>query len=140
MRNKYLYIVAGIILLTGIGVVFAMMMATEEQASIITPEEDEVEIITPTEEEPETEIITPTPIEEPSTATPIPPTPTTKCYVGGCSSQICSSNPDIASTCEFKPEYACYREATCEVQPGGACGWTPSAELSACLANPPEEM
>ncbi|MES2470799.1 MAG: hypothetical protein V4526_01030 [Patescibacteria group bacterium] len=55
------------------------------------------------------------------------------CYVGGCSSQICSDNPDIASTCEFREEYACYRTAKCERQSSGSCGWTPTAELNSCL-------
>jgi hypothetical protein len=31
--------------------------------------------------------------------------------------------------------YACYRDAACERQPDGACGWTPTAELGACLAS-----
>ena len=44
---------------------------------------------------------------------------------------------DMMSTCEFKQEYACYGSAACERQPDGTCGWTQSAELTACLANPP---
>lgn len=59
-----------------------------------------------------------------------------RCYVGGCSSEICSDTPDQASPCIYKPEFACYRKATCERQADGACGWTQTAELSACLANP----
>ena len=58
------------------------------------------------------------------------------CITTGCLGQICGDQ-QMASTCEYKPEYACYKSVgTCEVQPGGKCGWTPSAELSACLANP----
>ncbi len=57
------------------------------------------------------------------------------CYVGGCSSQICSDIPNVISTCEWKPEYACYHEATCERQADGACGWTETPELKACLGN-----
>ena len=56
------------------------------------------------------------------------------CFVGGCSSQICSDQEGLISTCEFKPEYACYQQATCERQASGACGWTQTAELQACLA------
>ncbi len=37
------------------------------------------------------------------------------------------------STCEFKPEYACYKSATCERQKSGSCGWTPTAELTKCI-------
>jgi len=55
------------------------------------------------------------------------------CYVGGCSSQICSDDPDVITTCEFREEYACYRTATCERQATGQCGWTPTDELNQCL-------
>src|SRR3989344_7366167 len=46
------------------------------------------------------------------------------CYVGGCSSQICSEDKDAVSTCEYKEEYACYKAAKCERQTSGQCGWT----------------
>lgn len=62
----------------------------------------------------------------------------TACVKTGCSGQVCADH-DVFTTCEFRPEYACYREATCERQADGNCGWTESAELSACLANPPQE-
>ena len=57
------------------------------------------------------------------------------CYIGGCSSQLCSDSPDLASTCEYREEYACYREAVCERQQNGQCGWTQTSELNACLYN-----
>ena len=60
------------------------------------------------------------------------------CYVGGCSSHVCSDNPDVVTTCEWRPEYACYREATCERQTSGECGWTMTPALQACLVNPEE--
>jgi eight-cysteine-cluster-containing protein len=63
------------------------------------------------------------------------------CVVTGCSGQICaeaSEAGDIITTCEFRPEYACYRNATCERQNSGQCGWTQDAALTACLANPTE--
>jgi eight-cysteine-cluster-containing protein len=62
------------------------------------------------------------------------------CAVAGCSGQLCVSEeeaPTIVTTCEFREEYACYREAACEPQPNGKCGWTPTSELQQCLANPP---
>lgn len=62
-----------------------------------------------------------------------PVDPTKQCYVGGCSGQVCSDRPDVITTCEWKEEYACYRTATCERQPDGNCGWTPTSELNACL-------
>lgn len=68
---------------------------------------------------------------------PAPITPSKTCYVGGCSAQLCTDNPDIASTCEYRDTYACYQTAACEVQATGECGWTPTDELKACLANPP---
>lgn len=57
------------------------------------------------------------------------------CFVGGCSSQICSDQEGVISTCEFRPEYACYQQASCERQADGECGWTQTAALNACLAN-----
>ena len=63
-----------------------------------------------------------------------PEKPLGACYVGGCSAQICSDQPDAVSTCEYRPEYACYKTATCERQRTGKCGWTETVELKACLA------
>ncbi|GMV13547.1 MAG: hypothetical protein HS104_27650 [Polyangiaceae bacterium] len=58
------------------------------------------------------------------------------CFTSGCSGQICSDT-DVMSTCEWKPEYACYKQyGKCELQAGGKCGWTKTDELAACLANP----
>ncbi len=58
-----------------------------------------------------------------------------RCYVGGCSSQICSDQEGMASTCEYREEYACYQTATCERQASGQCGWTETPALKACLQN-----
>ncbi|HWH07316.1 MAG TPA: hypothetical protein VNU47_02210 [Candidatus Paceibacterota bacterium] len=55
------------------------------------------------------------------------------CYVGGCSSELCSDRPDIVSNCLYKPEFACYRTARCEVQASGECGWTMTDALRMCL-------
>lgn len=57
------------------------------------------------------------------------------CYVGGCSGQLCSDRQDVASTCEWREEYACYQQAQCERQADGQCGWTQTNELMQCLAN-----
>jgi len=64
------------------------------------------------------------------------------CAVAGCSGQLCISAEEAAagggvSTCEFRAEYACYREASCEPQADGKCGWTETDDLKRCLANPP---
>jgi hypothetical protein len=54
------------------------------------------------------------------------------CIRTGCSSQVCSDK-NVITTCEWRPEYACYQKAVCERQSNGTCGFTPSAELNACL-------
>jgi hypothetical protein len=55
------------------------------------------------------------------------------CIRTGCSSQVCSDHA-VVTTCEFRPEYACYQKATCERQADGNCGFTKTAELAECLA------
>jgi hypothetical protein len=54
------------------------------------------------------------------------------CIKTGCSSQICADH-NVISTCEFRPEYACYQKATCARQSDGNCGFTKTPELTACL-------
>lgn len=56
-----------------------------------------------------------------------------KCYIGGCSSQICSDKEGAISTCEYKKEYACYKNSQCTRQLNGQCGWTQTIELQTCL-------
>lgn len=58
---------------------------------------------------------------------------TGRCYVGGCGGQLCTDKPDIVSTCEFRAEYACYKQAVCERQISGACGWTETPGYKMCL-------
>lgn len=55
-----------------------------------------------------------------------------RCIVTGCSGQICSDE-EVFTTCEYLPEYDCYRSALCERQADGKCGWTMSDELVSCL-------
>lgn len=65
---------------------------------------------------------------------PEPPPPEEKpCFKGGCSGHVCTDNPDLVTTCEWKEEYACYQKAICERQPDGACGFRPTDELKSCL-------
>lgn len=64
------------------------------------------------------------------------------CAVAGCSGQLCVSADeagDIITTCEYRAEYACFKEASCEPQADGQCGWTMNQELQQCLVNPPVE-
>ena len=55
------------------------------------------------------------------------------CMKTGCSRTICSDH-NVISTCEWRPEYACYQKATCERQADGNCGFTRTRELTSCLA------
>lgn len=58
------------------------------------------------------------------------------CQRGGCSGELCVPAGDPSfSICLWQPEYACYQSAVCERQADGACGFTPTAELNACLAS-----
>lgn len=63
-----------------------------------------------------------------------PPGASDGCVIGGCSSQLCGDRgDDLVSTCEWRPEYACYRSATCARQADGKCGWTMTPALQECL-------
>jgi len=64
-----------------------------------------------------------------------PAVPLAPCVPAGCSRQECSDNPALLTTCIWKPEYVCYRDATCERQDDGACGWTETPALDACIAD-----
>jgi len=57
-----------------------------------------------------------------------------ECKPSGCSAQVCADE-EVITTCEFKPEYLCYKTAKCERQADGKCGWTKTPELGACLEN-----
>ncbi|HJL14243.1 MAG TPA: Kazal-type serine protease inhibitor family protein [Sandaracinaceae bacterium LLY-WYZ-13_1] len=59
------------------------------------------------------------------------------CVRGGCNGELCAEPGEqgMVSVCVRRPEHACYDAATCERQPDGTCGWTPTDELRACLQN-----
>ena len=60
------------------------------------------------------------------------------CRIGGCSAQLCgeaSDEDELVSDCMYRPQYACYKQARCEKQQNGVCGWTESNELRSCLMN-----
>ena len=63
-----------------------------------------------------------------------PEPPPAPCFVGGCSGQVCSERKGVITTCEWRAQYACYKQASCERQDDGKCGWTATAELTSCLA------
>jgi len=104
---------------------------TGSEVQIIDEESPEVESNNETKEETDA-ISPPTPVIPPVIVAPTPVAPKT-CYVGGCSGQICSENPDVISTCEWRESYACYQTATCELQQTGECGWTETPALNSCL-------
>lgn len=54
------------------------------------------------------------------------------CRRTGCSGEVCAEEERM-TTCEWKAEYACYREARCERQPDGRCGWSRDDALARCL-------
>jgi hypothetical protein len=81
----------------------------------------------------------PAPPAEPAPVEQTPAEPAAGgCVPQGCSNTVCApEGAGVVTTCIWKDEFACYKTATCERQPSGDCGWTESAELTACLANPP---
>lgn len=60
-----------------------------------------------------------------------------ECKRSGCSGQICLdiNAEDVITDCALRPEYVCYQQASCELQPNGQCGFTPTDELQQCLAD-----
>lgn len=54
------------------------------------------------------------------------------CVVDGCSGQVCRSkgSPPQYTTCEWRPEYACYTSDGCVCQ-AGQCAWT--QEIQQCV-------
>lgn len=59
-------------------------------------------------------------------------TATLTCKPTGCSKELCSDK-EMTSICIYKPEFDCYRQATCGAQANGQCGWTETPALKACL-------
>lgn len=57
------------------------------------------------------------------------------CQRGGCSGQVCSNAPGAISTCDFRPEYACYAGTSCEAQGDGYCAWTQTPAFLQCIAD-----
>lgn len=58
------------------------------------------------------------------------------CITGGCSGTICQSKSEepMMSTCEYKPEYACYKQINCGCI-GGKCKWDETEEFKECVGN-----
>ncbi len=110
------------------------VIESETTDKIEAPESPSSDIVTPDikeEQKPNDEVV-----KEPKPE----PLKNSPCYVGGCSGQLCTDSPDIASTCEWRESYACYQNTTCERQVSGQCGWTETAELKACLINAEQKV
>lgn len=60
------------------------------------------------------------------------------CVITGCNKEVCVSESQAEvmgiTPCIYKPEFACYKDASCEKQKDGECGWTGTKELTECLA------
>lgn len=60
------------------------------------------------------------------------------CVITGCSGEICAeegvvAKEEVATDCMFQPDFTCYKNARCERQTDGKCGWTQTKELVQCL-------
>ncbi len=82
--------------------------------------------------------ITPTdPSNSPGNSTA--PTPTVKCYQGGCSGEICSSQEEVISTCELIPGMECLKVgASCQLV-AGDCRWVLNEESARCFLQVKEQ-
>lgn len=65
-----------------------------------------------------------------------------ECVPAGCSGQLCidaarveQEGGRVLTTCEFRPEYACLKQAICQRQKDGSCGWTDTPESQTCKEN-----
>lgn len=75
---------------------------------------------------------------------PNEPVPTTSqnfsngCVVGGCSGQLCvdeNKDDETVTTCEYSELYGCFKDAICERQSNGQCGWTQTQAFLQCQNN-----
>jgi hypothetical protein len=64
-----------------------------------------------------------------------------ECVRGGCSNTVCLRAPadQLITSCEWKPEYACYKMMECAPTPQGECKFAETEESKKCFANPPKE-
>lgn len=62
-----------------------------------------------------------------------------RCYVGGCSGELCTNSPDAIGTCEFLPGMKCLsKEMSCELV-DGQCSWVLSEDAARCFLAVEEE-
>jgi len=102
-----LFLITSVVVVVALGGVSYFLLTSPVEPNPIDKDEDEV-----MKKEPQEESAT--------------------CRVTGCSSQICADQ-EVITTCEYREEYACYKNAQCERQADGGCGWSPPAEVNSCL-------
>lgn len=57
------------------------------------------------------------------------------CYVGGCSSELCTDKKDAVSACVALPWYQCLKHTQCgNFTANGACTWKPTTAYIDCMA------
>ncbi len=58
----------------------------------------------------------------------------TECFIGGCSGELCTSDPEAMSTCEELPGAICLQKegVSCELV-AGKCQWVLSAQSAECF-------
>ena len=56
------------------------------------------------------------------------------CVIGGCSGTICQhkDSEPVMTTCEFKPEYACFKQIECGCI-GKSCMWDKTSDFDSCV-------
>ena len=59
--------------------------------------------------------------------------PEKKCYIGGCSGEICSDQTDIVSTCEILPGMECLKKGTSCKPINNECTWVLSQNAAQCF-------
>ena len=59
--------------------------------------------------------------------------PEKKCYIGGCSGEICSDQTDIVSTCEILPGMECLKKGTSCKPINKECTWVLSQNAAQCF-------
>lgn len=59
--------------------------------------------------------------------------PEKKCYIGGCSGEICSDQTDIVSTCEILPGMECLKKRTSCKPINNECTWVLSQDAAQCF-------
>lgn len=78
------------------------------------------------------------PEKQPTKPTEIDCTTNSDCVIGGCSGTLChKKGENILTTCEYLPEYDCYRLINCGCV-NNKCEWEKTAVFEKCLQDKKE--